>query len=165
MSSLEKHIENIGWRFLGMKKERSVINGATEIITRIEIDFKPGISDPDYRWQIFGLPNNVPVNEQVIKCVKRKSEDHVYYLFSTTKDIGFIELIKHAQTIVDVNTSIEEKRSLLALKIEELTKLFSELEYNELKTLTFKYKQKRKKNVVIKEEIVEQEINNTPNTN
>ncbi len=144
------------WRFLGMKKENTVLNGVTETITRIEIDFKSGISN--YRWQMFGLPDNVPVNEQTIKCVKRKSDDEVYYLFSTSKEVGFIELIKHAQAIIDVNSSIEEKRNLLSLKIEELTKLFSELEYSELKTLTFKYKQKRKKNVKV-EEVVDKENN------
>ena len=160
-NSLEKHIENIGWRFVGMKKENTVLNGITVTLTRIEIDFKSSI--PNYGWHVFGLPNNVSVKQQTIKCVKRESNDDVYWLFSDAKDIGFLELIKHAQMIIDVNTSIEEKRNLLALKIEELTKLFSELEYNELKSLTFKYKAKKKKNVKV-EEVVAEPQNNSSNS-
>jgi len=158
MDSLEKHIEEIGNRFLGMKKENTNINGVNEILTRIEIDFKS--DSPNFIYTTFGFPNNVPVNEQIIKCVKQKGDNEIYYLFSTSKDIGFIDLIKHAEKIIDINSSIEKKRNLLTLKIEELTKLFGKLEYNELKTLTFKYKEKRKKNV----ETEKEEIINTDNS-
>jgi hypothetical protein len=136
-SKLETGIENIGWRFLGMKKM-----AGPDTIIRVEIDFKSSV--PRYKWDVFGYPQDVAVSRQTIKTAKRKSEDDVYYIYSTDSSISFVDLLKHAQVIIDVNTAVEERRSLLAKKIEELTSLFSQLEYGELETLSFKWKKKKK---------------------
>lgn len=157
-NTLEKQIEKISDYFIGMKKENTNINGVSQSITRIEVDFQPKFENQP--WNVFGYPNNVSEREQKIKCVKRKSNDYVYFVFGLSQEVTFLDLIKHVEDIVKVNKIIEDKTELLKSKSSELIKLFSELEYDELKTLTFKYKPKRKKktDIVLKEEVKEETI-------
>jgi len=142
--TLEEQINKLGDRFIGMSRDNTTAeNGRPVRFTRIEVDLRSNV--PDYKWQIFSSPIEAPIELQVIKVIKRDSNDSVYHIFSTEENVEFSHLIDHAQLIVDTNVDMEKKMVLIKEKMNELSDLFQKLSYKELSTLTFNYKKNKSK--------------------
>jgi hypothetical protein len=154
--NLDDGIRLLGKRFLGMSKETIQLDpNLNNILTRIEVNF--GSNVQKHQWNVFGHPINVNQEKQIIRVIKKRSDDAVFYLVSLDDKIDFIDLISHAITIVDVNSEMEKKMTLMQEKINELGILFNELTYSELKTLKFNYKKsKKKKNIVEENEVIQE---------
>ena len=100
-------------------------------------------------WQILK-----PLNELI---EQRENDDRIYYcapMNQVDADDVFV-------SIRDYNIDMEKKVELFQVKVNELQNIFSELDYEELVTIEFKYKKKKKGNTkkqnqkVIEEEIPE----------
>jgi hypothetical protein len=155
--TLDEGIKSLGKRFIGMNKDVvSVDENTVKNLSRIEVDFKSNV--PKFRWSVFGNPINSDEEIQDIRVVKKASNDDIYFLVTINDNIGFSDLITHAQTIVEVNSEMEQKMSLMQQKLHEISILFKDLSYNELKTLKFSYKKKNKKNIVENEQVKDEKI-------
>ena len=100
-------------------------------------------------WQILK-----PLNELI---EQRENDDRIYYCAPMNQVDVFVSI----RDTINYNIDMEKKVELFQVKVNELQNIFSELDYEELVTIEFKYKKKKKGNTkkqnqkVIEEEIPE----------
>lgn len=101
-------------------------------------------------WQII-----MPQNKQIEHV--EKSDRHYYC--APLSDVNFDEVFNCIRDTISYNKDMEKKVELFQQKIKELQELFSILEYDELCTIEFKTKKKKRKikNSVIKNEEINKE--------
>ena len=103
-------------------------------------------------WQILK-----PLNELV---EQRENDDRIYYC-APMNQVDADDVFVSIRDTINYNIDMEKKVELFQIKVNELQNIFSELDYEELVTIEFKYKKKKKGNTkkqsqkVIEEEIPE----------
>ena len=105
-------------------------------------------------WQILK-----PLNELI---EQRENDDRIYYC-APMNQVDADDVFASIRDTINYNIDMEKKVELFQVKVNELQNIFSELDYEELVTVEFKYKKKKKANKkqsqnVIKEEITENTI-------
>lgn len=148
---MQKRIEKINQYFNDFK----VCDG----LVFISVDFSK-------KWQV---PSNELLDEMFKVKYVNKNDGTGYYFFSPIEN-GMYNVFDAVDFTIEFNLNLEAKTMLLQEKIEELKKLFTELPIEILKTLEFKYSEKKPKNTrknnkkknINSEEILKTEI--TDNT-
>ena len=103
-------------------------------------------------WQILK-----PLNELI---EQRENDDRIYYC-APMNQVDADDVFSSIRDTINYNIDMEKKVELFQVKVNELQNIFSELDYEELVTIEFKYKKKKKGNTkkqnqkVIEEEIPE----------
>ena len=103
-------------------------------------------------WQILK-----PLNELI---EQRENDDRIYYC-APMNQVDADDVFVSIRDTINYNIDMEKKVELFQAKVNELQNIFSELDYEELVTIEFKYKKKKKGNTkkqnqkVIEEEIPE----------
>ena len=103
-------------------------------------------------WQILK-----PLNELI---EQRENDDRIYYC-APLNQVDADDVFSSIRDTINYNIDMEKKVELFQVKVNELQNIFSELDYEELVTIEFKYKKKKKGNTkkqsqkVIEEEIPE----------
>ena len=103
-------------------------------------------------WQILK-----PLNELI---EQRENDDRIYYC-APMNQVDADDVFVSIRDTINYNIDMEKKVELFQVKVNELQNIFSELNYEELVTIEFKYKKKKKGNTkkqnqkVIEEEIPE----------
>lgn len=103
-------------------------------------------------WQILK-----PLNELI---EQRENDDRIYYC-APMNQVDADDVFVSIRDTINYNIDMEKKVELFQVKVNELQNIFSELDYEELVTIEFKYKKKKKSNTkkqnqkVIEEEIPE----------
>ena len=103
-------------------------------------------------WQILK-----PLNELI---EQRENDDRIYYC-APMNQVDADDVFSSIRDTINYNIDMEKKVELFQIKVNELQNIFSELDYEELVTIEFKYKKKKKGNAkkqnqkVIEEEIPE----------
>ena len=103
-------------------------------------------------WQILK-----PLNELI---EQRENDDRIYYC-APMNHVDADDVFVSIRDTINYNIDMEKKVELFQVKVNELQNIFSELDYEELVTVEFKYKKKKKGNTkkqsqkVIEEEIPE----------
>lgn len=103
-------------------------------------------------WQILK-----PLNELI---EQRENDDRIYYC-APMNQVDADDVFVSIRDTINYNIDMEKKVELFQVKVNELQNIFSELDYEELVTVEFKYKKKKKGNTkkqnqkVIEEEIPE----------
>ena len=103
-------------------------------------------------WQILK-----PLNELI---EQRENDDRIYYC-APMNQVDADDVFVSIRDTINYNIDMEKKVELFQVKVNELQNIFSELDYEELVTIEFKYKKKKKGNTkkqnqkVIEEEILE----------
>ena len=103
-------------------------------------------------WQILK-----PLNELI---EQRENDDRIYYC-APMNQVDADDVFNSIRDTINYNIDMEKKVELFQVKVNELQNIFSELDYEELVTIEFKYKKKKKGNTkkqnqkVIEEEIPE----------
>ena len=103
-------------------------------------------------WQILK-----PLNELI---EQRENNDRIYYC-APMNQVDADDVFVSIRDTINYNIDMEKKVELFQVKVNELQNIFSELDYEELVTIEFKYKKKKKGNAkkqnqkVIEEEIPE----------
>ena len=103
-------------------------------------------------WQILK-----PLNELI---EQRENDDRIYYC-APMNQVDADDVFVCIRDTINYNIDMEKKVELFQVKVNELQNIFSELDYEELVTIEFKYKKKKKGNTkkqnqkVIEEEIPE----------
>ena len=103
-------------------------------------------------WQILK-----PLNELI---EQRENDDRIYYC-APMNQVDADDVFVSIRDTINYNIDMEKKVELFQVKVNELQNIFSELDYEELVTIEFKYKKKKKGNTkkqnqkVIEEEITE----------
>ena len=103
-------------------------------------------------WQILK-----PLNELI---EQRENDDRIYYC-APMNQVDADDVFVSIRDTINYNIDMEKKVELFQVKVNELQNIFSELDYEELVTIEFKYKKKKKGNAkkqnqkVIEEEIPE----------
>lgn len=103
-------------------------------------------------WQILK-----PLNELI---EQRENDDRIYYC-APMNQVDADDVFVSIRDTINYNIDMEKKVELFQIKVNELQNIFSELDYEELATIEFKYKKKKKGNTkkqnqkVIEEEIPE----------
>lgn len=103
-------------------------------------------------WQILK-----PLNELI---EQRENDDRIYYC-APMNQVDADDVFVSIRDTINYNIDMEKKVELFQVKVNELQNIFSELDYEELVTIEFKYKKKKKGNTkkqnqkVIEEEIPE----------
>ena len=103
-------------------------------------------------WQILK-----PLNELI---EQRENDDRIYYC-APMNQVDADDVFVSIRDTINHNIDMEKKVELFQVKVNELQNIFSELDYEELVTIEFKYKKKKKGNTkkqnqkVIEEEITE----------
>lgn len=103
-------------------------------------------------WQILK-----PLNELI---EQRENDDRIYYC-APMNQVDADDVFVSIRDTINYNIDMEKKVELFQVKVNELQNIFSELDYEELITIEFKYKKKKKGNTkkqnqkVIEEEIPE----------
>ena len=103
-------------------------------------------------WQILK-----PLNELI---EQRENDDRIYYC-APMNQVDADDVFSSIRDTINYNIDMEKKVELFQVKVNELQNIFSELDYEELVTIQFKYKKKKKGNTkkqnqkVIEEEITE----------
>lgn len=105
-------------------------------------------------WQILK-----PLNELI---EQRENDDRIFYC-APLNQVDADDVFSSIRDTINYNIDMEKKVELFQVKVNELQNIFSELDYEELVTVEFKYKKKKKANKkqsqnVIKEEITENTI-------
>lgn len=106
-------------------------------------------------WQILK-----PLNELI---EQRENDDRIYYC-APMNQVDADDVFVSIRDTINYNIDMEKKVELFQVKVNELQNIFSELDYEELVTIEFKYKKKKKGNTkkqnqkVIEEEIPENTI-------
>jgi hypothetical protein len=138
LKMVEKYIEELGERFIGMYKNRFLTEEGEDLMCiRIEVNFHPiNVYEEKKAWVVFGEPSDVDQDKQIIQVVKG-DRDYVYQIFSVTSGVSFDDLFKHALSIIKYNEDIERKNKLLETKMNELGELFIHTPYEKLKNLKF----------------------------
>ena len=103
-------------------------------------------------WQILK-----PLNELI---EQRENDDRIYYC-APMNQVDADDVFVSIRDTINYNIDMEKKVELFQVKVNELQNIFSELDYEELVTIEFKYKKTKKGNTkkqnqkVIEEEIPE----------
>ena len=103
-------------------------------------------------WQILK-----PLNELI---EQRENDDRIFYC-APLNQVDADDVFSSIRDTINYNIDMEKKVELFQVKVNELQNIFSELDYEELVTVEFKYKKKKKGNTkkqnqkVIEEEIPE----------
>lgn len=103
-------------------------------------------------WQILK-----PLNELI---EQRENDDRIFYC-APLNQVDADDVFVSIRDTINYNIDMEKKVELFQVKVNELQNIFSELDYEELVTIEFKYKKKKKGNTkkqnqkVIEEEIPE----------
>lgn len=106
-------------------------------------------------WQILK-----PLNELI---EQRENDDRIYYC-APMNQVDADDVFDSIRDTINYNIDMEKKVELFQVKVNELQNIFSELDYEELVTVEFKYKKKKKGNTkkqsqkVIEEETSENAI-------
>lgn len=106
-------------------------------------------------WQILK-----PLNELI---EQRENDDRIYYC-APMNQVDADDVFVSIRDTINYNIDMEKKVELFQIKVNELQNIFSELDYEELVTIEFKYKKKKKGNTkkqnqkVIEEEITENTV-------
>ena len=106
-------------------------------------------------WQILK-----PLNELI---EQRENDDRIYYC-APMNQVDADDVFVSIRDTINYNIDMEKKVELFQAKVNELQNIFSELDYEELVTIEFKYKKKKKGNTkkqsqkVIEEEITENTV-------
>ena len=106
-------------------------------------------------WQILK-----PLNELI---EQRENDDRIYYC-APINQVDADDVFSSIRDTINYNIDMEKKVELFQVKVNELQNIFSELDYEELVTIEFKYKKKKKGNTkkqnqkVIEEEIPENAV-------
>ena len=104
-------------------------------------------------WQILK-----PLNELI---EQRENDDRVFYC-APLNQVDADDVFSSIRDTINYNIDMEKKVELFQAKVNELQNIFSELDYEELVTVEFKYKKKKKANKKQSQKAIEEEI--TENT-
>ena len=104
-------------------------------------------------WQILK-----PLNELI---EQRENDDRIFYCASLNQ-VDADDVFSSIRDTINYNIDMEKKVELFQVKVNELQNIFSELDYEELVTVEFKYKKKKKANKKQSQKAIEEEI--TENT-
>lgn len=104
-------------------------------------------------WQILK-----PLNELI---EQRENDDRIYYC-APMNQVDADDVFVSIRDTINYNIDMEKKVELFQVKVNELQNIFSELDYEELVTIEFKYKKKKKANKKQSQKAIEEEI--TENT-
>lgn len=104
-------------------------------------------------WQILK-----PLNELI---EQRENDDRIFYC-APLNQVDADDVFSSIRDTINYNIDMEKKVELFQLKVNELQNIFSELDYEELVTVEFKYKKKKKANKKQSQKAIEEEI--TENT-
>lgn len=104
-------------------------------------------------WQILK-----PLNELI---EQRENDDRIYYC-APMNQVDADDVFVSIRDTINYNIDMEKKVELFQIKVNELQNIFSELDYEELVTIEFKYKKKKKANKKQSQKAIEEEI--TENT-
>ena len=104
-------------------------------------------------WQILK-----PLNELI---EQRENDDRIYYC-APMNQVDADDVFASIRDTINYNIDMEKKVELFQVKVNELQNIFSELDYEELVTIEFKYKKKKKANKKQSQKAIEEEI--TENT-
>ena len=88
-------------------------------------------------WQILK-----PLNELI---EQRENDDRIYYC-APMNQVDADDVFVSIRDTINYNIDMEKKVELFQVKVNELQNIFSELDYEELVTIEFKYKKKKKTN-------------------
>ena len=101
-------------------------------------------------WQILK-----PLNELI---EQRENDDRIYYC-APMNQVDADDVFVSIRDTINYNIDMEKKVELFQVKVNELQNIFSELDYEELVTIEFKYKKKKKGNTKKQsQKIIEEEI-------
>ena len=104
-------------------------------------------------WQILK-----PINELI---EQRENDDRIFYC-APLNQVDADDVFSSIRDTINYNIDMEKKVELFQAKVNELQNIFSELDYEELVTVEFKYKKKKKANKKQSQKAIEEEI--TENT-
>ena len=104
-------------------------------------------------WQILK-----PLNELI---EQRENDDRIFYC-APLNQVDADDVFSNIRDTINYNIDMEKKVELFQVKVNELQNIFSELDYEELVTVEFKYKKKKKANKKQSQKAIEEEI--TENT-
>ena len=104
-------------------------------------------------WQILK-----PLNELI---EQRENDDRIFYC-APLNQVDADDVFSSIRDTINYNIDMEKKVELFQAKVNELQNIFSELDYEELVTVEFKYKKKKKANKKQSQKAIEEEI--TENT-
>lgn len=88
-------------------------------------------------WQILK-----PLNELI---EQRENDDRIFYC-APLNQVDADDVFSSIRDTINYNIDMEKKVELFQVKVNELQNIFSELDYEELVTIEFKYKKKKKGN-------------------
>lgn len=101
-------------------------------------------------WQILK-----PLNELI---EQRENDDRIYYC-APMNQVDADDVFVSIRDTINYNIDMEKKVELFQVKVNELQNIFSELDYEELVTIEFKYKKKKKGNTKKQnQKVIEEEI-------
>lgn len=100
-------------------------------------------------WQILK-----PLNELI---EQRENDDRIYYC-APMNQVDADDVFNSIRDTINYNIDMEKKVELFQAKVNELQDIFSELDYEELVTVEFKYKKKKKTNKKQSQKAIEEEI-------
>lgn len=100
-------------------------------------------------WQILK-----PLNELI---EQRENDDRIYYC-APMNQVDADDVFASIRDTINYNIDMEKKVELFQVKVNELQNIFSELDYEELVTVEFKYKKKKKTNKKQSQKAIEEEI-------
>lgn len=100
-------------------------------------------------WQILK-----PLNELI---EQRENDDRIYYC-APMNQVDADDVFNSIRDTINYNIDMEKKVELFQTKVNELQNIFSELDYEELVTVEFKYKKKKKTNKKQSQKAIEEEI-------
>ena len=104
-------------------------------------------------WQILK-----PLNELI---EQRENDDRIFYC-APLNQVDADDVFVSIRDTINYNIDMEKKVELFQVKVNELQNIFSELDYEELVTVEFKYKKKKKANKKQSQKAIVEEI--TENT-
>lgn len=100
-------------------------------------------------WQILK-----PLNELI---EQRENDDRIFYC-APLNQVDADDVFSSIRDTINYNIDMEKKVELFQVKVNELQNIFSELDYEELVTIEFKYKKKKKTNKKQSQKAIEEEI-------
>ena len=100
-------------------------------------------------WQILK-----PLNELI---EQRENDDRIFYC-APLNQVDADDVFSSIRDTINYNIDMEKKVELFQVKVNELQNIFSELDYEELVTIEFKYKKKKKTNKKHSQKAIEEEI-------
>lgn len=100
-------------------------------------------------WQILK-----PLNELI---EQRENDDRIFYC-APLNQVDADDVFSSIRDTINYNIDMEKKVELFQVKVNELQNIFSELDYEELVTVEFKYKKKKKANKKQSQKVIEEEI-------